>query len=129
MSCSKCGFKKRLASTLDDITITTLAKRQKIIRLVDKSSAGWSTVDEYLQYKLASDTDDDKKMRQAEARALAKLRREKANDKGLRLRRDSYSTTPCTRPTISQYYNHLINQFYKQLLCGFLKDSFIHIIT
>ena len=58
----ECGSKKRLASTLDDIT-TTITKWQKLIYLADKSTVGWSTADEYLQDELASDLDDDKKMR------------------------------------------------------------------
>ncbi|MEO0688038.1 MAG: hypothetical protein AAFY76_24015, partial [Cyanobacteria bacterium J06649_11] len=39
--------RKRLASTLEDLT-NTITKRQKVIRLADKSSGGWNTVDEYL---------------------------------------------------------------------------------
>ena len=92
----ECGSKKRLASTLDDIT-TAVAKRQKVIRLADKSLAGWSTVDEYLQDELASDSDDNKKMRQAEARALAKLRRDRSSDKGNQFRRYSSQKSPSTR--------------------------------
>ena len=38
-------------------------------------------LDEYLQDELASHSDGDKKMRQAEARALAKVLREKASEK------------------------------------------------
>ena len=41
--------------------------------MADKSVAGCNTVDEYyLTYELASDSDDEKRMKQAEARALSK---------------------------------------------------------
>ena len=74
------GSRKGLASTLEDLT-NTFTKRQKVIRLADKFSGGWNTVDEYLQDELASDSDGNKKMRQAEARAMAKIRPEKASAK------------------------------------------------
>ena len=65
------GSKKRLASTLKDVQ-DAIHKRRKVIRLADKSPAGWGTVDEYLPDDLASDSEDEKKIRQAENRALAK---------------------------------------------------------
>ena len=46
-----------------------------MVRLADRSSGGWSTVNEYLPDELASDSDDDKRIRQAKSRALAKKKR------------------------------------------------------
>ena len=69
------GSKRRLNSELDDLS-AKISKRQKIIRLADRSVAGWDTVNEYLTDELASGSDDDKKMRQAEARAISKKSRE-----------------------------------------------------
>ena len=45
-------------------------QRNKLIKLADKSEAGWGAVDEYLADDLAEDSDDDKKIRAAQARAL-----------------------------------------------------------
>ena len=40
--------------------------------MADKSVAGWNIVDEYLTDELASDSDDEKRLRQAGARVLRK---------------------------------------------------------
>ena len=69
---AEAGSRKRLADTLDEICDTW--KSRKVLKLADRSPAGWDTVQEYLTDDLASDTDTDdgKKMRQAENRALSK---------------------------------------------------------
>ena len=68
------GSKKRLTKKLDDIS-NVVDKRIKVVKLADKSPAGWDTVKEYLNDDLASDSDDNKKMRQAESRAMAKRKK------------------------------------------------------
>ena len=75
--------------TLDKL-VDDLNTRNKLIRMADKSVAGWNTVDEYLTDELASDSDDEKRMRQAEARALCK---KKAKLESYNRAKSSTSTT------------------------------------
>ena len=51
-----------------------MKERQKHILLADKSEYGWSTVQEYKKSKIADDSNDEKKMFKAEARAKAHLK-------------------------------------------------------
>ncbi|CAH3190544.1 unnamed protein product, partial [Porites lobata] len=49
-----------------------IKKRNKLIRLADKYAAGWDLVNEYLSDELASGSEDEKRIRRAEQRALRK---------------------------------------------------------
>ncbi|XP_070535607.1 uncharacterized protein [Ptychodera flava] len=57
--------------------ITMIKNRQKLIKLADMSKNGWKTVDEYVAHELASDDEDDKKIRKAEYRAGQKLKEQR----------------------------------------------------
>ena len=52
-----------------------LEKRLKLIRIADKSENGWLTVEQYLSDELASDSEDDKRIKKAEAAATMKRKR------------------------------------------------------
>ena len=49
-----------------------LNKRIKVIRLADKSENGWDTVKEYLSDELASDSEDERRIKKAESEARRK---------------------------------------------------------
>ena len=66
--------------------VETLKNRNKHIRIADKSDGGWKTVDEYFSDEEASDSEDEKRIRAAEHRAVRKIKAGKKNDKTSRKR-------------------------------------------
>ena len=63
------------AKSAVDQGISLVKERQKLILLADKSQYDWKTVQEYLQHELAEDSDDEKKIYRAEARAARNSKR------------------------------------------------------
>ena len=71
-----------------------LSHRNKLILIADSSEEGWEVVNEYQRRDLADDSDDDKRIRQAEVRASQKRRRAQLAKKSSSLRPQKPSTPP-----------------------------------
>ena len=69
-----------------------LNKRQKLIKIADRSDHGWATVEEYVEDELAEDSDDEKRLFRAEARAGRKAKAAQAAK--LKKRRSMVSRKP-----------------------------------
>ena len=51
-----------------------ILERQKHIKIADRSDNGWATVEEYMEDELADNSDDEKRLSRADARASKKLK-------------------------------------------------------
>ena len=60
-------------------------RRIKLILFADKSPAGWAAAEEYESDELADNSEDEKKLRGAERRALSKIKQKSAKPRGSRL--------------------------------------------
>ena len=63
----------RVSNTIDNV-LSKLKHRNKRLLVADSSSGGWLTVSEYEKPLLGSDSDDERLLRQAEARAVKKIK-------------------------------------------------------
>ena len=53
-------------------SLADLKKQNKLVRIAEKSIAGWDAANEYGSDSVASDSEDEKRIRRAEQRALSK---------------------------------------------------------
>ena len=97
---TKNGSQNR-ASKLAKSIKEDLEKQNKLLKIADKSTAGWGTVEEYLSDDLASNSEDDRKIKGAERRALQKQNIRRKNQ------RSSATTTklPLSKPANNQFRN------------------------
>ena len=58
-----------------DLVVKKVEKRDKLIKIADKSEFGWETVNEYMSDDVASDNEDRKRIKRAEERAEQKKKR------------------------------------------------------
>ena len=67
-----------------DKAIAEVKKRNKHIRIADKSEDGWKVIEEYLSEELASDSEDEKRIRGAQARAAKQRKKTKQGKTGFK---------------------------------------------
>ena len=68
-----------------------LEKRIKLIHVADKSPAGWAAVEEYESNELAENSEDEKKLRAVERRALTKIKQKSSKPRVSRFSNTSKS--------------------------------------
>ena len=83
---------RKTVKLLED-SLAVLKKRNKLIQIADKSEGGWKTVDEYLSDEVASDSEDEKRIRAANNRAVKKIKSSKKEDKKRGKKRPAEATT------------------------------------
>jgi hypothetical protein len=97
---SELGRKNvRKAVKLLEDSLAVLKKRNKLIQIADKSEGGWTTVDEYLSAEVASDSEDQNRIRAAENRGVKKIKTSKKDDKQRGKRRPAEAAGAITQTT------------------------------
>ncbi|KAJ7373013.1 hypothetical protein OS493_015485 [Desmophyllum pertusum] len=72
-------------SNSETVSLISSILDAKLQKTFDKSPAGWAAVEEYESDDLADDSEDEKKLRAAERRALSRIKQKSAKPRGSRL--------------------------------------------
>ena len=71
----KLGLQKAMSAAQEGMSL--IARRQKLLKLADRSEWGWAVVDEYVEDDLADVSGDEKRMERAELAAGRKIARKR----------------------------------------------------
>ena len=71
----KLGLQKAMSAAEEGMSL--IARRQKLLKLADRSEWGWAVVEEYVEDDLADDSGDEKRMEGAELAAGRKIARKR----------------------------------------------------
>ena len=81
-----------------------IRKRQKLIKIADKSEFGWLAAREYDEDEIASNSDDDKRLKKAEKAAMAKYKRNsQRNVRRLDARYSGFNSKPYSPGGFREY--------------------------
>ena len=100
VSCLEQGRTRKAVRYIKD-SQELLTKRNKHIRIADKSEGGWQTVSEYISDELASDSGDEKRIRAADNRAVKKIKLAKAEKKPVPRKRPAEAAGSSSQQTRS----------------------------
>ena len=84
-----------------------MRKRQKPIKIADKSEFGWLAAREYDEDEIESNSDDDKRLKKAEKASMAKYKRKsQRNVRRLDARYSGFNSKPYSPAGFQEYTQH-----------------------
>ena len=104
------GSQSKAVSVLKE-SVSRLKKRNKLIRIADKSEGWWKTVDGYLSDEVVSDSKDEKRIRAADSRAVRKIKSSKKETKTPRKRPVEEAGAPSQSATNDGNFSYSMQPF------------------